>query len=98
MFGIPVQSLYCQNSGAGHSQCLCYSGGVHCLKTSCDYSHYRIIFSVNSHEVVCFLCFRFNHAGAEWEIKPILLIQRKVKFYIYVMFKLSVLITDCRAK
>lgn len=37
-------------------------------------------------------------AGVIVEIKTILMIQRNVKFYIYVMIKLSMLITDYRAK
>lgn len=37
-------------------------------------------------------------AGIILEIKTILLIQRNVKFYIYVMIELSMLITDYRVK
>lgn len=91
MFGISAQRLYWHNSGAAHSRVCAVLEEFSALKHPVLTVGHWIIFSVNSHEVAVLLCFCFNLAGAEWEIQPILLIQRKVKFYIYVMFKLSVL-------
>lgn len=92
MFIAYVQSLYWWSSSAYHCRCVCCAVGTCGFKA---FSAYRItLFEINFHGLVVLLRFYFRlccQLVYFWKSKPIPPIQRRAKFCVHVMIKISIL-------